>query len=119
MTLKECYNIIGDYNDVAKRLPLDRMITKFILKFLDDKSYQQLISSIENADYKEAFMAAHTLKGVCQNLSLTKLYEPSHIMTEILRNENPDKATVMELLEQIRENYEMTVDAIKTFRDSQ
>ena len=25
-------------------------------------------------DYKEAFRAAHTLKGVCQNLSLISLY---------------------------------------------
>ncbi|MDE5861522.1 MAG: Hpt domain-containing protein [Ruminococcus sp.] len=119
MTLQECYSIIGDYKDVAKRLPLDRMITKFVLKFLDDKSYEKLVSSIASADYKEAFMAAHTLKGVCQNLSFTKLYEPSHIMTETLRNENPDMATVTELLEKIRVNYELTTETIKNFRDSQ
>ena len=119
MTLQECYNIIGDYNDVSKRLPRDTMIIKFVLKFLDDKSYQQLISSIESADYKEAFMAAHTLKGVCQNLSFTRLYEPSHIMTETLRSGNPDKSTVAELMEKIREDYEITVNAIKSFRDDQ
>ncbi|MDE6034599.1 MAG: Hpt domain-containing protein [Ruminococcus sp.] len=119
MTLKECYSIIGDYNDVAKRLPLERMITKFMLKFLDDKSYEKLENSIANADYKEAFMAAHTLKGVCQNLSFTKLYEPSHVMTETLRNENPDMVKVAELLEKIRENYRLTTETIIKFRDSQ
>ena len=119
MILQECYSIIGDYNDVRKRLPLDRMITKFVLNFLDDKSYEKLVSSIASGDYKEAFMAAHTLKGVCQNLSFTKLYEPSHIMTETLRSENPDMATVTELLEKIRINYELTAETIKNFRDSQ
>jgi len=34
---------------------------------------------------KEAFRAAHTLKGVCQNLGFTNLYQPTCDLTEVLR----------------------------------
>lgn len=119
MTLQECYSIIGDYNEVMKRLPRETMVIKFIFRFLDDKSYDQLMTAVENSDYKSAFMASHTIKGLCQNLSFTKLYESSHIITEALRNENPDKALITELAEKVREDYMATVNAIKTFKAEQ
>lgn len=36
-------------------------------------------------DAKEAFVAAHTLKGVSQNLGFDNLYEPAVVVTEALR----------------------------------
>lgn len=119
MTLQECYSIIGDYNEVMKRLPRESMVIKFIFKFLDDKSFDQLMTAIENNEYKSAFMAAHTLKGVCQNLSLSRLYEPSHLITEALRSENPDMALVSELAGKVREDYTATVNAIMAFKAEQ
>lgn len=119
MTLQECYSIIGDYNDVMKRLPRENMVIKFIFRFLEDKSYDQLMTAVENSDYKSAFMASHTIKGLCQNLSFTKLYESSHLITEALRNENPDKTLIEELAGKVREDYTATVNAIKTFKSEQ
>lgn len=119
MTLQECYSIIGNYNEVMKRLPRETMVIKFIMKFLDDKSYELLMTSIENSDYKSAFMASHTIKGVCQNLSFTRLYNSSHLITEALRDENPDISLISELAGKVREDYEITVNAIKAFRDEQ
>ncbi len=119
MTLKECYSIIGDYNDVMKRLPRETMVIKFIFRFLDDKSYSQLITALETDDYKSAFMAAHTIKGLCQNLSFTKLYESSHLLTEALRSETPDKALINALAEQVGEDYKTTVNTINTFKAEQ
>lgn len=119
MTLQECYSIIGDYNDVMKRLPRETMVIKFIFRFLDDKSYDQLMTAIENSDYKAAFMAAHTIKGLCQNLSFTRLYESSHLITDALRNENPDKALIAELAGKVREDYAVTVKAIETLKAEQ
>lgn len=119
MTLQECYSIIGDYNDVMKRLPRETMVIKFIFKFLDDKSYDQLMTAVENSDYKSAFMASHTIKGLCQNLSFTRLYESSNLMTEALRNDTPDTTLVAELAEKLRKDYMTTVNAIKTFKAEQ
>lgn len=119
MTLQECYSIIGDYNDVMKRLPRENMVIKFIFRFLDDKSYDQLMTAIENSDYKAAFMAAHTIKGLCQNLSFTRLYESIHIITDALRDGNHDKALISELAVKVREDYAATVNAIETFKAEQ
>ena len=76
MTLQECYAALeGDYAGVTSRLPTERMVQKFVLKFLNDGSYDLLLRSMETEDYAEAFRAAHTIKGVCQNLDFTKLYQ--------------------------------------------
>ena len=43
MELKEVYEKIGgDYDDVVRRLMGEKLVRKFLLKFLDDKSYADL-----------------------------------------------------------------------------
>ena len=70
MTLQECYAALeGDYEGVMGRLRTERLVQKFVLKFLDDGSYNLLTGSMESGNYDEAFRAAHTIKGVGQNLS--------------------------------------------------
>ena len=86
MTLKECYDMFGgDYEDVSRRLPSEKLIEKFFLKFQDDKSYENLQNALKEGDYEEAFRAAHTLKGVAQNLSFKNLGQSSSSLTEALR----------------------------------
>ena len=78
MTMQECYKAIGgNYEDVLRRLPSEALIRKFTLKFLEDQSYPLLKQSLGDNNYEEAFRGAHTLKGVCQNLSFDRLYEVS------------------------------------------
>ena len=69
-----------------------------------------LCKSLEAEDYEEAFRAAHTIKGVCQNLSFTRLYVSSNQLTESLRQGwNPEAE---ELVKQVKADYEQTVAAI-------
>ena len=111
MTLQECYAALeGDYEGVMGRLRTERLVQKFVLKFLDDGSYNLLTSSMESGDYDEAFRAAHTIKGVGQNLSFNKLYESSHLLTEALRSKDIEAAAP--LYEQVKADYAQTVDAI-------
>lgn len=112
MTLKECYNALeGDYDGVLLRLMTEKLVTKFVLKFLNDKSYDNLVNALKENNIEEAFRAAHTLKGVCQNLSFTKLYESSHNITEALRNNDIAKAN--ELLANVEADYLQTITAIR------
>ncbi|MCM1132469.1 MAG: Hpt domain-containing protein [Ruminococcus flavefaciens] len=112
MTLKECYTALeGDYESVLSRLMMEKLVNKFVLKFLNDGSYNTLVESLGAGNLDEAFRAAHTLKGVCQNLSFTKLYESSHEMTEALRDKDVTKAN--ELLPRVEADYLQTVSAIK------
>ncbi len=112
MSLIDCYKSLeGDYDDVLGRLRSEKLVQKFVLKFLNDGSYDLLCSSLEAKDYKEAFRASHTIKGVCQNLSFTKLYRSSHELTEALRNGWSPEADP--LVEQVKKDYEQTVTAIR------
>lgn len=85
--LNEFYQEIGgDYADIAKRIPDDEMILRFLAKFRQDESYQNLKAALSNEDYTAAFFAVHTLKGVAQNLSFSKLSKVASELTEALRD---------------------------------
>ena len=56
MTVKECYEIIGaNYEEVESRLRTEERIKKFLLKVLNDKSYDLLCDSIKQKNMEEAF----------------------------------------------------------------
>ena len=115
MTLQECYAAMeGDYQDALGRLRSDRLVQKFVLKFLDDKSYDLLISSLEQGNSEEAFRAAHTIKGVCQNLSIDRLQSSSSRLCESLRNGYTPEADA--LAEEVTADYRLTVSAIQTLQ---
>lgn len=117
MTLKECYTAMGsDYEDVFGRLRSERLVQKFVLKFLDDECFSTLCRSLESGEQEEAFRAAHTIKGMCQNLSFTKLAASSSNITEALRS--GDMAAAKGLLESVRGDYELTAEAIRAFKAS-
>ncbi len=118
MTLRECYDALeGSYDEVVSRLRSERLIQKFVLKFLDDGSFALLEASMASGSREEAFRAAHTIKGMCQNLSFTRLGNTADEVTEALRNSWPDNAG--ELMEKIRRDYELTAGAIRRFREEQ
>ena len=50
-----------------------------------DGSYEALRAALDQGDLTAAFEAAHALKGVLGNLSLTALYTPVSELTELLR----------------------------------
>lgn len=116
MTLQECYAALdGDFEGVSARMP-ERMVQKFVLKFLNDGSYGLLVRSMAGEDYPEAFRAAHTIKGVCQNLDFTRLYHSSSELSEALRNGFSPQ--VPALMRQVEADYRQTVDAIRAFQES-
>ncbi len=116
MNITECYSALGgDYESVLRRLTSERLVKKFAVKFLDDKSYTLLETAIREDNAEEAFRAAHTIKGVCSNLSFDKLLHSAETITEALRDGDMDKAK--ELFPIVSENYQLTVDAIKALDD--
>ena len=117
MTIQECYAALeGNFQEVLGRLYSEALVKKFAGKFLADQSFQLLKSSLEEGNYDEAFRAAHTLKGVTQNLSFTKLYQSSHEITEALRTKNYDQTG--QLMAQVEADYNQTVSAIQAFQAS-
>ena len=114
MTMQECYKAIGgNYEAVLGRLHNEALIPRFTLKFLEDQSYLQLKQALENKNYEDAFRSAHTLKGVCQNLSFDSLYEVSNELTELLRDRTGEKQVIPEALEKVTDVFDMTIEEIK------
>ncbi len=115
MTLEQVYAAIGgDYKGVMERLPSADFVRRFALKFLQDDSFPNLKKALEEKDAPTAFRAAHTLKGVCQNLGFDALYVPSSALTEALRGGSLDGAD--ELFPPVEKEYQRVVEALKSIR---
>ena len=117
MTIQECYKKMGaDYQEVLGRLYNEAMICKFVRMFLQDDSFQILEEALRRGDVKEVFRGAHTLKGVCANLGFEQLRQSASELTETLRPETAEIPSNAEAqLEQVRLDYQHTVDTIRDF----
>lgn len=58
---------------------------RFVNMALEDKGFDALKTAIEAGDKKASFEAAHALKGLLGNLSLTPIYDIVVELTERLR----------------------------------
>lgn len=118
MDLKEFYKKVGgNYDSIMGRLLKEERIKKYVFKFLDDTTFDTLCEKIEENNIEEAFRAAHTIKGLCQNLDLLTLYQSSNELTESLRNGKSDRAD--DILEQLKKDYELTYSAIKELKEQE
>ena len=114
MTVRECYDAMGgNYDEVLSRLRDDARIAKFLGKILADPSYELLAASMSSGNAEEAFRAAHTIKGICLNLAVTKLYASSNALTEALRGKTEITDKAHKLLEAVTTDYQATVESIK------
>ena len=111
MTLQECYvKIGGDYNDILHRFMKENIIHKIVLKIPQDNNMALLEESWAKKDYKTAFRAMHTLKGVAVNLGFTALYNVSNALTEKLRSQEYDNLDG--LITDVKKQYDIVIEAI-------
>ena len=122
MTVQELYaNIGGDYASAKKILIMDKMISRFIVKLLDDKSCGRLLTAGQTMDPVGLFEGAHAMKGVCANLGLTRLSEAA---SEIAEEYRPGKsrrftdAQVLEKIRQIAQQYQKIVEEIQKYENA-
>ena len=75
--------------DVAQALERmmgsEALFSRLMGKFLEDPNYAALCAALERADTAGATAAAHTLKGICGNLSMTALLQLFTRQVEALR----------------------------------
>jgi HPt (histidine-containing phosphotransfer) domain-containing protein len=108
----------ADFDDVLTRLRKEERIHKFLLKVPEDPSFDLLCTSMEKRDAETAFRAAHTMKGVCQNLSLNALAEPVCVLTELLRGKTEYSSEYEPAFEAVKTAYADTVKCIADYKNS-
>lgn len=113
MDLKECYAALGgDYEGVVARLGGEWLVQRFVRKFLADGSYDLLCQSLDEENYKDAFRAAHTLKGICQSLHFTQLYESSSSLCDMFRT-GAWRPEIDDMVAQVEADYKRVVRAVQ------
>ena len=88
----------------------EKLLARLLGKFLDDQSFAHLEAAFAAQDAEAALNAAHTLKGVAGNLSVTTVYELAGRQCDLLRAGSPDEAAA--LMPQLSEAYRAAQDAI-------
>lgn len=113
MTISEFYKAIdGDYEDTLARFRNETMILKFLGMFLRDPSMENLRNNLNEGNDKEAFRAAHTLKGVAANMGMTAMQQAASDVTEALRGGDVEAAKL--LMPRLDEIYNKTKDALNS-----
>lgn len=123
MTLAELYERIGgSYGDAKRVLQMDKLIGKYIVKFLDDRSAEALFDAAEAHNDAALFDAAHTMKGVCGNLGLTSLAAEASALAEEFRPGSArtmDDAEIERRVDALRADYARTLEGIRAFAAEQ
>lgn len=115
MGLNDFYQEVGgSFQEVVGRFGgMEAMVKKFLGRFRDDASYQKLEQAVAQMDAKEIDNAAHTLKGVCSNLGISRLQKYAEEMMLHVREGKP-LDEVPKMMEQIRAEYEQVIGKLNT-----
>lgn len=105
----------ADYAPVLQRLGSERIVTKFALRFLEDKTFSGLCDALDAHEAEEAFRMAHTLKGICLNLGFEPLRQASSELTEELRGRDLS-VDYADAFQAVKTRYQQTVSAIRACR---
>ena len=73
----------------------DALLERFLKKFPEDTNYKVLRAALDAGDREGAATAAHSLKGVCGNLSLTELFDLFTRQVQLLREGNETEAAAL------------------------
>ena len=96
---------------LARFMNNEGLMLKFLLRFPQDPNFQLLREAMDKQDLQGAYNAAHTLKGVAGNLSLTGLMAAVSAVVEDLRG--GDLAAAADKLPHLTQQYLRTVEAVE------
>ena len=115
-TLSDFYEEVGgDIMNVLERLEDIETVEMFVLGFPSDPSYSMLLKNLQENDFKSAFRAAHTLKGISYTLGFQSLGDCAAKLCDKLREGLLPSATV---LQQLETEYNHVLTSIKRLKNN-
>ncbi len=103
----------GSAGETIGRLGSEELVRTVVKKFAADDTFSRLKRALAADDCESAFMAAHTLKGVCANIGFDRLAELGAQLAEQLRGKNIDGAK--KLMCETERCYEEIIAACERF----
>ena len=100
---------------LARFMNNEGLMMRFLIRFPQDPNYRQLCLAIEAGNHSDAFVAAHTLKGVAGNLAMTHLFREISQVVELLRAGEMDQAR--ERMPVVDAEYRRTVQGLEPFME--
>ncbi|HOS30777.1 MAG TPA: Hpt domain-containing protein [Treponemataceae bacterium] len=101
-----------DVTDALNRFSgSNELLEKYLNRFIEEKSYTELVIAMERADYAAAENAVHSLKGVTGSLGMTSLFQSSCALLAAFRDKKEELFSP--LLEEIKVKYEEISAVIK------
>lgn len=88
----------------------EAMLIRFLKKFPADQGFSALAAALEAGDREGAVGAAHTLKGLCGNLSIKPLFAGFDRQVGLMRAGEWDAAA--DMMPQLTQDYNRAVEAI-------
>lgn len=98
-------------NALNRMMGSEALLERLFRRFLEDGNFSALSAAIEAGDREGALTASHTLKGMCGNLSMDRLYSLFSGQVDLMRAGDWEEA--VNLMPQIREAYDEAVSAVK------
>ena len=89
----------------------EALLERLFRRFLEDGNFSAPSAAIEAGDREGALTASHTLKGMCGNLSMDRLYSLFSGQVDLMRAGDWEEA--VNLMPRIREAYDEAVSAVK------
>ena len=121
MTLQQLYEQIGgSYEQAARVMKVDKLIDRYVCRFEDSTVMERLRTAGENMDPEGIFESAHAMKGVCANLGFVHLAQAASELTEEFRpgiSRCFTDGEVREKLRSLEEQYQKTLEAIRTYKE--
>ena len=114
MKLTEFYKAAGgSLDEVLTRIPNEKLIIKYLMKFPSEPASELLKDAFKAQKREEAFRAAHTLKGLCATLGLARLTDAASRLTEALRLDKADFASLSPLYSFFTREYDCVTENLR------
>jgi HPt (histidine-containing phosphotransfer) domain-containing protein len=113
MNIQEFYDSIDEsYENVSSRMMGNqKLVEKFVRKFLDDPTYEQIKEAVNKMDYDEILRTTHTMKGIASNLEFTHLQQKSAKAVDMIRAGQCEE--VLPVIGEIEKEYQKVIEQIQ------
>ena len=106
-----------DYVDAMDRFGDNaELYERLAMKYLNDTHLVSLQAAIEAHNFSDGYSEAHALKGVAGNLSFAKLFEMAAVISDALKEGEPQAAA--ERMGALAEAHAKVLEGLEVLRES-